>query len=90
MMERTLKSRALHRAKILQGQIKGLIQALEEERYCVDMLNQSLSIRNSLISLDRLLLENHLKVHAKHQLIDKSQESRTIAELLKIYTLNNK
>lgn len=85
-----MKKRALHRVKILQGQIKGLTKAIEEEKYCIDLLNHSLSIRNSLKSLDRLLLENHLKVHVKHQMRQKDQEERAIRELIEIYALSAK
>ena len=90
MVDQKIKARALHRAKILGGQLKGLARAIEEERYCIDLLRQSLSIQRSLKSLDALLLENHLKTHVAHQMRKKDEELKATKELLEIYTLSNK
>lgn len=87
MADRKLKKRALHRARILQGQISGLIKAIESEAYCPDLLGQSLSIRRSLKSLDAFLLENHLRTHVRRQMQDRSDGERAVKELIKIYTL---
>lgn len=89
-MDVKLKKRALHRSKILEGQMRGLTGAIEGEKYCVNLLLQSLSIQRSLKSLNGLLLENHLRTHVRHQLRDPKKEDRAVAELLKIFILSNK
>ncbi|MBI5465988.1 MAG: metal-sensitive transcriptional regulator [Candidatus Kerfeldbacteria bacterium] len=89
-MDQKLKKRAIHRAKIIAGQLRGLMQAIEKEQYCIELLNQSLSIQRSLKSLDTLLLQNHLKTHVRHQMQHKGEDEQAITELLKIYTLSNK
>lgn len=90
MVNSQLKKRALHRAKILRGQCEALIKAIEQDKYCPDIMHQSLSIQQSLKSLDRLMLENHLKEHVCKQMQDKTQEGRAIKELLNLYTLSTK
>ncbi len=90
MVNQKLKKRAIHRAKIIRGQLDGLIKAIEKEAYCPDLLGQSLSIQRSLKSLDAFLLENHLRTHVKHQLQHKREEAMAVRELIKIYTLSNK
>lgn len=89
-MDSKLKKRALHRAKILEGQMKGLTKAINEEKYCVDLLVQSLSIKRSLASLGQFLLENHIRTHVKHQLAKPSEEAKAVKELLTIFSLSNK
>jgi len=89
-MDKNIKKRAVHRAKILEGQMRGLTKAIEREEYCIDLISQSLSIQKSLQSLNKLILENHLKTHVKHQLQNKESENKAIQELLKIYFLSNK
>jgi DNA-binding FrmR family transcriptional regulator len=89
-MDVGIKKRSIHRAKILEGQMEGLTKAIEAEKYCVDLLLQSLSIQQSLKSLSGLLLENHIRTHVKHQLRDAKQENKAVAELLKIFTLSNR
>ena len=90
MLDPKLKKRAIHRAKIIRGQLDGLIKAIEEEKYCVDLITQSRSIQLSLKSMDRVLLANHLQGHVKHMLNDKKQESKAIKELVDLYALSNK
>jgi len=90
MLDPKLKKKAIHRAKIIRGQLDGLIKAIEEEKYCVDLITQSRSIQLSLKSMDRVLLANHLQGHVKHMLNDKKQESKAIKELVDLYALSNK
>lgn len=90
MVNQKLKSRALHRAKIIRGQMDGLIKAIDAEAYCPTLLEQSLSIEKSLKSLDAFLLENHLRTHVTHQMQRKGEDEKAIKELIRIYTLSNK
>lgn len=90
MVDQKLKKRAVHRAKIIRGQLSGLIKAIEKEDYCPRLLEQSLSIQRSLKSLDAFLLENHLRTHVKHQMRNQGEEEKAIKELIKVYTLSNK
>ena len=90
MLDQKLKKRAIHRAKIIRGQLDGLIKAIEEEKYCVDLITQSRSIQLSLKSMDRVLLGNHLQSHVKHMLNDRRQENQAIRELVDLYALSNK
>ncbi len=90
MLDQKLKKRALHRARIIRGQMDGLVKAIEAEKYCVDLITQSRSIQLSLKSMDRLLLANHLQGHVKHMLNDTKQEHKAIKELVDLYALSNK
>ncbi len=90
-MIKDIKKRASHRAKIIEGQFKGLNKAIESEEYCVDILTQSLAIQRSLKSLDKLVLENHLKTHVKQGIKDGSDNDaeKIVEEILDIYELTN-
>ncbi len=86
-----IKKRATHRSKIIEGQFKALVQAVEDEKYCVDILTQSLAIQQSLKSLNKLILENHLKTHVKTGMQSDSKEDleQLVAELLSLYEISN-
>lgn len=88
----SIKQRALHRTKILQGQLKGLEKMISAEDYCMDILTQSLAIQKSLSSLNKLIVENHIKTHIKDDLASKSEMTnrRAIDELLNLYELHNR
>ena len=90
MLDQKLKHRAVHRAKIIRGQLDGLVGAIEEEVYCPELLEQSLSIQRSLKSLDGFLLENHLRTHIKQQMETKGEQEKAVKELIKVYTLSHK
>jgi DNA-binding FrmR family transcriptional regulator len=89
-VDQKLKNRAVHRAKIIRGQLDGLVKAIENEEYCPTLLVQSRSIERSLKSLESFLLENHLRSHVKNKMQTKGEDEKAIKELILIYTLSNK
>ena len=90
-MIQDIKKRATHRSKIIEGQFKGLVKAIEKEEYCIDILTQSLAIQQSLRYLNKLVLENHMKTHVKEGMTegDAKTQQEIIDEMLKIYDLTN-
>jgi DNA-binding FrmR family transcriptional regulator len=85
-----LKKRALHRAKILEGQMRGVQKMIENDEYCMDILTQSLAIQKSIGSLNKLILENHVRTHIKENLSSDSEKAQeqAIEELLGLYELS--
>ncbi|UOE44666.1 metal-sensitive transcriptional regulator [Agromyces larvae] len=85
-----IKRRALHRTKIIEGQLRGIEKMIENEDYCVDIITLSLAVQKSLASLNKLLVENHLRTHVTHQ-YEQGGEAReaAVAELLRIFELSN-
>ncbi len=58
----------------------------------MDILTQSLAIQKSLSSLNKLILENHIKTHITEKFVsgsDKKQQEAT-QELLNLYELHNR
>lgn len=54
------RKKALQSLKTARGQIDGIIQMIEDDRYCVDISNQ-ISAANSLLKKANLIiLKNHL------------------------------
>jgi DNA-binding FrmR family transcriptional regulator len=85
-----IKKRALHRSRILEGQMRGLEKMIENEEYCVDIITQSLAIQKSLRSLNKLLVENHLRTHVSDMFEAGGHErDRALDELLRVYELEN-
>jgi DNA-binding FrmR family transcriptional regulator len=88
-MRADIKKRALHRVKILEGQMRGLEKMIESEEYCMDIITQSLAIQKSLGSLNKLLVENHLTTHVSHMMGSgsKAKSDKAIEEMLKIFEI---
>ncbi len=64
---------------------------INDEAYCIDILTQSLAIQRSMASLNKLILENHLRTHVTEMLnsANESSHDKAVAELLSLYELNN-
>ncbi len=71
-----VRHEAKNRINIIKGQLDGLLKMIEEDKYCIDLLNQSLAIQNSIKSLDALLLEKHLNIHVAHQFLHEKERAK--------------
>lgn len=55
------KTRMQARMKRITGQMAGVQRMLDEDRYCVDILNQISAVRSALDALGVELLTNHVE-----------------------------
>ncbi|MBK6319357.1 MAG: metal-sensing transcriptional repressor [Dehalococcoidia bacterium] len=78
------RRQALRRMKIISGQVQALEKQIEDDRYCMDVLDLSLSIQKALRSLDGLVIEGHLRTHVI-EMMTGGEEERAISELLRLY-----
>lgn len=71
MIENTCCGRLKHRSEKevkdlitrlsrIEGQVRGIKSMVEDERYCVDILNQVSAIQAALNSFNKELLANHI------------------------------
>lgn len=83
-----IKEKAQKRINIIKGQLDGLQRMIDADQYCIDLLNQSLAIQNSLKSLDSVLFERHVSTHVPHQFENEKEKAKT--ELVKLFNRINK
>lgn len=71
--------------------MRGVQKMIENEDYCMDILTQSLAIQKSIGSLNKLILENHVRTHIKESLSSDSEKAQeqAVEELLGLYELSN-
>ena len=55
------KDKAQNRLARIEGQVKGLQRMIDEDRYCIDFLNQLSAVQAALRSVGRLILRNYLE-----------------------------
>lgn len=56
-----IKVRSRTRLRRIEGQVRGLQQMVENERYCADVLTQISAVQEALRAVSRELMRNHLK-----------------------------
>lgn len=84
------KKNILHRLKIIRGHLAKVIKMVEEKKYCIEILNQSLAVQNALKKVDALILNNHLNSCVITAIAKKGGKSKkAITELLTIYKKTN-
>lgn len=88
-MEIEIKSKALRRLKILEGQVRGLQKMVEDNTYCIDVITQTSAVKQGLSGLEDLLLESHLS-HCVVNQIKKGDTEKAKAEILKVYRLKKR
>ncbi len=60
-MNNQIKSRAVHRLKLIEGQMRGLQKMVEEDTYCIDIITQIQAARAALQTISKTILAKHLK-----------------------------
>lgn len=88
-MKHEIKNKALRRLKIIEGQVRGLQDMVDKEKYCVDIITQTSAVKKALGSVEDLILENHLSTHVIHQM-KHGHTDQPVKEILKIYQLKSK
>ncbi len=51
----------MNRLNRIEGQIRGIRGMVEDERYCVDILNQVSAVQSALNGFNKVLLSNHIR-----------------------------
>lgn len=80
----TTKDRTLHRLKIAHGHLRKVIHMVENDTYCVDIINQSQAVQKALEKVDSIILENHLKGCLSNAIKQGNQDS-AIAEVMTVF-----
>ena len=69
----------LNRLSRIEGQVRGIRNMVEEERYCVDILTQVSAIQSALNSFNKELLSNHIKTCVVEEI--RSGDEQVVDEL---------
>jgi DNA-binding FrmR family transcriptional regulator len=80
------KHDVLKRLSYIEGHIGGIRKMVEEDKYCIDILRQTLAVRKALEKLESLVLEQHLHGCVAEGIRD-GHEDEVIDELVQLYTL---
>lgn len=83
------KQRAIRRLHIAAGQIRGLEKMVGEDKYCIDILHQSLAIKEALSSFEDFILKNHLATHVVKQM-KYGNAKKANSEILSIFKLSKR
>ncbi|PIR54976.1 hypothetical protein COU74_04545 [Candidatus Peregrinibacteria bacterium CG10_big_fil_rev_8_21_14_0_10_36_19] len=81
------KMKSLKLSKQANGTLSKVVEMIENDEYCPDIIQQVNSVCGFLKSVKRELLAGHLDSCVAKKMVE--NKSKTIDELLKIYNLSN-
>ncbi|MBI4513907.1 MAG: metal-sensitive transcriptional regulator [Gemmatimonadetes bacterium] len=65
VLEQRLKAREREQAAVrlrrIEGQVRGLLSMIGQDRYCVDILTQIASVQEALRGVGKLIMRNYLE-----------------------------
>lgn len=85
----TNKQKLIKRLKIIEGQVRGLQNMIDQDKYCIDVITQTSAIKQGLSNIEDVLMESHLE-HCLVNQIKKGQTDKATKEILKVYQLKRK
>jgi DNA-binding FrmR family transcriptional regulator len=85
-MRSDAKESALKRLQRIEGQVRGLIRMVENDRYCIDVVTQISAARAALRKVEEEVLRDHV-AHCVENAIssgNKAEQRRKVAELMEV------
>ena len=83
-MQKAVKQNALKRLKSARGHLDHVIKQIEQEKYCIDILQQSLAVQSALRAVDNIILKGHLQEYVSHAMHGKDQQ-KSIKEIVDVF-----
>ncbi|MGD8466248.1 MAG: metal-sensitive transcriptional regulator [Anaerolineae bacterium] len=86
------KQAIVNRLKSIEGHVRGVQRMVDEDAYCIDIINQNLAVQRALEKVNSLILERHLQtcVTTAIQGDDATERQRVIAEIMNVFETTGK
>jgi len=87
-MRKDIKDSARKRLNRIEGQVRGLIRMMDDDRYCIDVVTQISAVRAALRRAEEEILRDHV-AHCVEDAIasgNRAEQRRKITELMDAVT----
>jgi DNA-binding FrmR family transcriptional regulator len=83
-VKRENKSKLLDRLNRIEGQVRGVVRMIEDDRYCIDVLTQTQAIRAAIVRVESQMLKDHMSHCIEGAIIsgNASEQRKKAAELI--------
>jgi CsoR family transcriptional regulator, copper-sensing transcriptional repressor len=87
-MRQDAKDSALKRLQRIEGQVRGLIRMVEQDRYCIDIVTQISAACAALRKVEEEVLKDHVAHCVEHAITsgNKGEQRRKVAELMEVFS----
>lgn len=82
-----MSQKTINRLKRSEGQIRGIIKMLEEDRYCIDVLNQMQAVKSALAKAESEILKDHAAtcIDTAIRSGDETEQREKVSELIDLF-----
>jgi DNA-binding FrmR family transcriptional regulator len=83
----TRKAAVLNRLKRIEGQVRGVAQMVERERYCIDVLHQIQAVKAALAKAESEILKDHAACCVAEAIAsgDAAEQRAKFGELIELF-----
>ena len=80
------KKSCIDRLRRIEGQVRGLLRMIEEDRYCIDVLTQVQAVQAALRRVEDEVLKDHVAHCVEHAISsgDADEQRTKVSELLEV------
>ena len=85
-MQVPVKKACVARLNRIEGQVRGLVRMVEDDRYCIDVITQLQAVRAALKRVEEEVLKDHVAHCVEHaiQSGDTKEQRKKVAELMDV------
>jgi CsoR family transcriptional regulator, copper-sensing transcriptional repressor len=86
-MQDDTRKACLARLRRIEGQVRGIARMVEDDRYCIDVLNQLIAVRAALRRVEDVVLKDHVEHSVEHAIGsgDAEEQRKKVGELLEVF-----
>lgn len=91
-MSEEYKQGILNRLKSIEGHVRGIQRMVDDDAYCIHVINQNLAVQRALEKVNSLILERHLETCVTTAIRgdDPAERERVIDEILQVFETTGK
>jgi DNA-binding FrmR family transcriptional regulator len=90
MINEEVKENALTRLKKIEGQIRGIMKMVDQEKYCIDIINQITAAEKALDGVAKNIMKRHIESCVTEAIIQGEGETK-IDELIEtVFKISNR
>jgi len=81
LINKKVKAKSVERLKKIEGQVRGVAKMVENEKYCIDIINQIAAAKNALDGVARIIMKRHVESCVTQAILEGRAEEK-IEELI--------
>jgi DNA-binding FrmR family transcriptional regulator len=91
-MRAEIKSDLLNRLRSINGHLQGILNMVEDDQYCIDVINQVQAVQAALSKVNLMVLDDHMHscVTEAIRSEDPDERERVLAEIRNVFAKRSK